>query len=148
MVLQKRKKAPFFGAADKGEKVTVKVGDAAGEATAGEDGRWKLFVDTRNLSGPVEVSVKGNNSIAIKNVLIGEVWVASGQSNMEMSVGGSKDADMEIASANYPEIRMFTVEKATAMEPAKDIKGKWEVCTPEVTAHYSAVGYFFARDLP
>jgi sialate O-acetylesterase len=147
MILQRMEKAPFFGTADKGEKVTVKVGDASAEGTAGDDGKWKVFVDTRNAQGAVAVTVAGNNSIAIKNVLIGEVWVASGQSNMEMSVGGSKDADLEIASANYPEIRMFTVEKATAMEPAKDVKGKWEVCTPAVTGHFSAVGYFFARDL-
>jgi sialate O-acetylesterase len=147
MVLQKMEKTPFFGTADKGEAVTVKMGEAVGETTAGDDGKWRLFVDTRNAKGPIEVSVKGKNSIAIKNVLIGEVWLASGQSNMEMAVGGSKDSDLEIAAANYPEIRMFTVEKATAMEPATDVKGKWEVCTPEVTGHYSAVGYFFARDL-
>src|SRR3954449_11766205 len=127
MVLQRMEKTPFFGMADKGEAVTVKVGDAVGETTAGDDGKWKLFVDTRNEKGAVEVSVKGNNTIAINNVLVGEVWVASGQSNMEMSVVGSKDADLDIAAANYPEIRMFTVEKATAMEPAKDVKGKWEV---------------------
>ena len=147
MVLQKSDKAPFFGTADKGEKVTVKVGDASGEATAGDDGKWKLFVDTRGVKGAVDVSVAGNNSIAIRNVLVGEVWVASGQSNMEFTVGSGRDADLEIAAANYPEIRMFTVQKATSLEPAKDVRGTWEVCTPAVTGHFSAVGYFFARDL-
>src|SRR3954471_11106419 len=77
MVLQKTEKAPFFGTADKGEKVTVKVGAAASAAaTAGEDGKWRVVVDTRDVRGPVEVTVTGNNSIAIKNVLVGEVWVA------------------------------------------------------------------------
>jgi sialate O-acetylesterase len=147
MVLQRMEKAPFFGTADKGEKVTVKVGQASAEATAGDDGKWRATLDTRELRGPVEVSVAGNNSIAIKNVLVGEVWVASGQSNMEMSVGGSKDADLEQGSSDYPEIRMFTVEKATSFEPAKDVRGKWEVCSPAVVGHFSAVGYFFARDL-
>jgi sialate O-acetylesterase len=147
MVLQQTEKAPVWGTADKGETVTVKAGAAVGEAVAGNDGVWRVVLDTRNVKGPVDVTVAGKNSIAIKNVLVGEVWVASGQSNMEMSVGGVKDADLEIAAADYPEIRMFTVEKATAMEPAKDVKGKWEVCTPQVTGHFSAVGYFFARDL-
>src|SRR5215212_4052010 len=74
MVLQKSEKAPFFGAADKGEKVTVKVGAASAEATADDAGKWKLFVDARNVQGAVDVSVAGNNSITIKNVLVGEVW--------------------------------------------------------------------------
>jgi sialate O-acetylesterase len=127
--------------------VTVKVGEAVGKTTAGDDGKWRLFVDTRNAKGAVDVSVKGKNSIAIKNVLVGEVWVASGQSNMEFTVSSGRDADLEIAAADYPEIRMFTVQKATALEPAKDVRGKWEVCTPQVAGHFSAVGYFFARDL-
>ena len=147
MVLQKGEKTAFFGTADKGEKVSVKVGNASADAVAGDEGKWKLFVDTRNAQGAVDVTVSGNNSITVKNALVGEVWVASGQSNMEMSVAGSKDADLEIASANYPEIRMFTVKKAIALEPAKDVVGTWEVCTPQTAGHFSAVGYFFARDL-
>src|SRR5207248_2121741 len=147
MVLQKAEKTAFFGSADKGEKVSVKVGNASADAVAGDDGKWKLFVDTRSAQGAVGVTISGNNSITIKNALIGEVWVASGQSNMEMSVAGSKDADLETTSANYPEIRMFTVKKAIALEPAKDVVGMWEVCTPQTVPHFSAVGYFFARDL-
>ena len=79
MVLQKGEKTVFFGTADKGEKVSVKVGNASADGVAGDDGKWKLFVDTRNAQGPVDVTVSGNNSITIKNALIGEVWVASGQ---------------------------------------------------------------------
>src|SRR3954469_4278637 len=75
MVLQRMEKAPFFGTADKGEKVTVKVGQASAQGTAGDDGKGRATLDTRELRGPVEVSVAGNNSIAIKNVLVGEVWV-------------------------------------------------------------------------
>src|SRR4051812_37898738 len=111
MVIQKSEKTAFFGTADNGEKVTVKVGDVSADATAGQDGKWKLFLDTRNLSGPLEVSVSGKNSIQIKNAIVGEVWVASGQSNMEWVVANTKDSDLEIPAANDSELRMFTVTK-------------------------------------
>jgi sialate O-acetylesterase len=148
MVLQKSEKAPFFGTADKGEKVTIKIGEASADATAGEDGKWRATLDTRNLpTTPVDVTVSGKNTLTIKNALVGEVWLASGQSNMEFTVSSGKDADLEIPAANWPQIRMFTVEKAIGTEPAADVKGRWDVCTPQTVGHFSAVGYFFARDL-
>jgi sialate O-acetylesterase len=149
MVLQRSQHAPIFGWADKGEKVIVKVGDAAAEATAGENGRWIAMIDTTRVQGssPIEVTISGNNSVTIKNVLVGEVWIASGQSNMEWVVANTKDADLEIGEANDPELRMFTVKKAVAEQPAKDVEGKWEVTSPQNVGHFSAVGYFFARDL-
>jgi sialate O-acetylesterase len=149
MVLQRGAKTAVFGWADKGEKVTVKMGaDVSAQATANDEGRWLAFLDTTNLPAqPVEVTISGNNSLAIKNVLVGEVWLASGQSNMEWPVMASKDADLEIAQANYPEIRMFTVKKAVADQPTRDVEGKWEVATPQTAGRFSAVGYFFARDV-
>jgi sialate O-acetylesterase len=148
MVLQKSEKAPFFGTADKGEKVTVKVGDASAEATAGDDGKWRATIDSRNLPAtPVDVTVNGKNSLTIKNVLVGEVWLASGQSNMEWTVNNTKDADIEMAGADWPQVRMFTVEKAIGTEPAADVKGRWDVCTPKTVGRFSAVAYFFAKDL-
>src|ERR1700709_1356293 len=122
MVLQKSEKTPFFGTADKGEAVTVKVGAAAAETTAGQDGKWKLTIDTRGVNGPVDVSIAGKNSIDIHNALVGEVWIASGQSNMEMSVGGVKNVAEERAAANFPQIRMFTVKKATSDVPLQDVQ--------------------------
>jgi sialate O-acetylesterase len=149
MVLQRSGKTPVFGWADKGEKVSVKIGGASAEAMAGDNGKWMAMLDTSGIDAgsPVEVSVSGNNSIAIKNVLVGEVWLASGQSNMEWVVANSKDADMEIAQGDHPGVRMFTVKKAVAEEPSKDVEGKWEVCSPQTVGRFSAVGYFFARDL-
>jgi sialate O-acetylesterase len=147
MVLQRSEKTPFFGTADKGERVTVKVGAATAQATADENGKWKLALDTHDVQGTLDVTVAGNNSITIKNVLVGEVWVASGQSNMEWIVANTKDADLETATANWPELRMFTVAKAIGLEPARDVVGKWDVCTSETVGRFSAVGYFFARDV-
>jgi sialate O-acetylesterase len=147
MVLQKMEKAPFFGTADKGEAVTVKVGEATAQTTAGDDGKWKLVVDTHAMSGPVEISVKGNNTINIKNAIIGEVWIASGQSNMEFSFNGLKNLAEEKAAANNPNVRMFTVQKATSDTPLTDVKGKWELTTPQTVGGFSAVAYFFAREL-
>ena len=148
MVLQKAEKAPFFGTADKGEKVTIKVGEASAEATAGDDGKWRATIDSRNLPAtPVDVTVSGKNSLTIKNVLVGEVWLASGQSNMEFTVSSGKDADLEAAAADWPQVRMFTVEKAIGTEPAADVKGRWDVCTPKTVGRFSAVAYFFALDL-
>jgi sialate O-acetylesterase len=149
MVLQKSEKAPFFGTADKGERVTVKVADASAEATAGEDGRWRAVLDTRTLApaAPVDITVSGKNTLTIKNALVGEVWLASGQSNMEWVVNNTRDSDLEIPAANWPQVRMFTVEKAIGTEPAQDVKGRWDVCTPQTVGRFSAVAYFFARDL-
>lgn len=147
MVLQKMDRAPFFGTADKGEKVIVKVGTVSDEAIAGDDGKWKLAIDTHSLSGPVEISVAGKNTITIKNAIIGEVWIASGQSNMEFTVSSVKNVDEEKAAANSDQIRMFTVQKATSDTPLTDVKGKWELTTPQTVGGFSAVGYFFAREL-
>jgi sialate O-acetylesterase len=147
MVLQKSEKALVFGTADKGEKVIVKIGSSVADTTAGDDGRWRVALDTRGVQGAIDVSIKGNNALTIKNVLVGEVWVASGQSNMEWTVAAGKDPDLEIPAANWPEIRMFTVTKGVKLEPAADVTGKWEVCSPQTAGRFSAVGYFFARDL-
>ena len=99
------------------------------------------------LGGPYEITFKGKNTITIKNILAGEVWVCSGQSNMEMAVRSSANAEQEIAAANYPQIRLFTVEKKVAEKPLDDCKGKWVVCSPETVGGFSAAGYFFGREL-
>ncbi len=146
MVLQKGK-ANVWGKAEPKEKVTIKLAGKTATATAGEDGAWSAKLDVPKAGGPFEMTVEGKNSITIKNVVVGEVWVASGQSNMEFTMGGVKDAAKEVEEAKFPMIRMFTVTKKVADEPQSDCKGRWEVCAPEAVRGFSAVGYFFARDL-
>src|SRR5665213_4016284 len=109
MVLQQDISAPVWGTAAPGEKVTVKLGDQEASATAGADGRWMAKLASLKTGGPLEMTVKGSNSITVHDVLVGEVWVCSGQSNMGMQVGGVKDRAKEIAEADHPQLRMFSV---------------------------------------
>jgi sialate O-acetylesterase len=147
MVLQQEVPANVWGWADPQEKVTVKLGAKTATAVAGVDGKWsaKLTGLTPGVAG--DMTIAGKNTLTIKNVAVGEVWVASGQSNMEMVVKSAKDADAETKSADRPDIRMFTVARTWQLEPQEDCAGKWEICTPETVGHFSAVGYFFARRL-
>jgi sialate O-acetylesterase len=149
MVLQRGQPVPIWGWADKGEEVTVTIGDQKHVAKAGEDGRWKVTLDKLAVGQPLEMSVKGSsgNTITVKNIAVGEVWVCSGQSNMEMGVAGCKNASKEIAAANFPHIRLFTVEKAKAAQPATDVKGNWTPCSPQNVGGFSAAAYFFGRQL-
>jgi len=147
MVLQQAMKAPIWGWAEPGEKVTVKLGDQTAEATADKDGRWRVNLEPLKAGGPVKMTVAGKNTLAVADILIGEVWVGSGQSNMEMSVRGVNNAQQEIAEAKFPKIRLFTVAKATTDQPQTDCKGRWAECGPETVPGFSAVAYFFGRDL-
>ncbi len=147
MVLQAESKANVWGWADPQEKVTVTFAGKKGETTAGTDGKWSVRLAELKAGTAGDLTIAGTNTIAVKNVIVGEVWVASGQSNMEFTTGGAMNKEAEIAAANYPQIRMFTVKKAAKSEPQDDCVGKWEVCAPDVVGHFSAVGYFFARHL-
>jgi sialate O-acetylesterase len=147
MVLQQDAPAGVWGWADPGEKVTVKFGDKSAETVADDKGKWKVKLEGLATGAPGELTVAGKNTLTIKNVVAGEVWVASGQSNMEWTVSGVKDKDAEIKAADFPQIRMYTVKKNPQAEPAEDTTGKWEVCTPQTVPGFSAVGYFFARRL-
>jgi sialate O-acetylesterase len=97
--------------------------------------------------GPGDVTISGHNTITVHDVLVGEVWIGSGQSNMEMATIRVNNAEQEIASANFPQIRLFTVKKKVSDTPLDDVEGSWQLCSPESVAHFSAVGYFFSRDL-
>jgi len=147
MVLQQGKSTPIWGWADPGEKVTVTLGACKATATAGEQGKWKVALDAMQPGGPHRVTIEGKNTITLEDVLIGEVWVASGQSNMQFSVGGSNNAQEEIAAADYPKMRLFTVTRVTADAPKDDCEGSWGACTPETVPGFSAVAYFFGRYL-
>ncbi|MGB8167508.1 MAG: sialate O-acetylesterase [Chthoniobacteraceae bacterium] len=147
MVLQAETPANVWGWAEPGEKVTVKFGDKSGESAADPAGKWSVKLDDLKPGTAGELTIAGKNSITVKDVIVGEVWVASGQSNMEWIVANSKGAPEETAAANFPAIRVFTVTKNAQAEPQEDLPGKWEVATPETAGHFTAVGYFFARQL-
>ncbi|QDT66060.1 sialate O-acetylesterase [Calycomorphotria hydatis] len=159
MVLQVEKPVQIWGWAEPSEDVSVNVklvdGDSAtslaqGKTQAGADGKWMLSlgqISADHLGGKCEVDVKGDNELTVSNVLLGDVWVCSGQSNMVWTVSNSNNAQEEIASAKYPEIRLFIVANKIAQEPVDDVSGEWKLCSPDSVPPFSAVGYFFGREL-
>lgn len=148
MVLQQATKVRIWGNARAGERVIVTFQNKSAEAVADAQGRWQVFVGPLKSGGPAsELTVKGDNTLTIKNVLVGEVWLCSGQSNMEWPLANTIASAETMAQANYPEIRMFRVEHQTSAEPLADLEGHWVVTTPDEVAHFSAVGYFFGREL-
>ena len=147
MVLQQEVPANVWGWAEPGERVTVKFAGKSASATAGADGKWKTKLEGLDAGKTGDLTISGGNTITIHNVAVGEVWVCSGQSNMEMTVNRTLKPEEEAGAANYPMLRMFTVTKKPAAEPQSDCVGKWEVCTPETVPLFSAAGYFFARQL-
>ncbi|TFF40733.1 sialate O-acetylesterase [Mucilaginibacter psychrotolerans] len=155
MVLQQKTKAAIWGKAQPGKTVSVTTTWSTKKysAVAGADGKWKVMLATPSYGGPYDITVSDGDAITLKNVLIGEVWVASGQSNMEFPVSGWSQVvnyQQELADANYPNIRLLQVEHVTSTEPLEDAKitgGGWLACTPQSVAQFSAVAYFFARDI-
>jgi sialate O-acetylesterase len=154
MVLQEGTTIPVWGTADPGEAVTVTLGDQTAKATGDSSGKWRVDLKSIASAKPLTMTVVGKNTVTFSDILPGDVWVCSGQSNMEFNLGGGKygfggahNADTELPKADQPQIRLFLVAKKIALEPETDVQGKWEVCTPETAGHFSAVGYFFGRDL-
>lgn len=147
MVLLQDSPANVWGWADPQEKVTVAFAGKTAEAVADADGKWSVKLEGLAPSAEGEMKISGKNQLAVKNVAVGEVWVGSGQSNMEWRVSSSTNAEQEIAAANFPKIRMFTVQRAPKATPQADCQGKWEVCTPSTVGGFSAVAYFFGRNL-
>ena len=148
MVLQQGIKNKVWGKADPGEAVTVTLGGQLKSATAGADGAWHVFLDpVMEYGGPHTLTVKGKNTVTFNDVLIGEVWVCSGQSNMQWSVNQANDPDLEKAAAKFPLIRFVSVPQVGVQEPQWNFKGAWHTCSPETVGEFSAVGYFFGRQL-
>ncbi|MCK5272711.1 MAG: hypothetical protein KAJ52_09030 [Sedimentisphaerales bacterium] len=149
MVLQQGPGAPLWGWADPGEKVTVSGNwqSKPWRTTADSNGKWQVRIDSPKNGGPYVITVTGENTITIKNVICGEVWVCSGQSNMGMRVGGTNNSKQEIAAADYPDIRLFAVARKVADQPQDDCRGRWSICSPETIAGFSATAYFFGREL-
>ena len=131
MVLQQGQPVPVWGWADKGEAVTVSFAGQTQKTAAGEDGKWSVKLTPLTASDkPAELTVSGKNKIELKDILVGEVWVCSGQSNMEFAVKSGKNSAKEIETANFPKIRLFTVQKSIKLEPQQDTVGKWAACSP------------------
>jgi sialate O-acetylesterase len=148
---------PVWGHADVGEKVTVELGGHVAETTTGIDGKWKLYLGPLDAGGPFEMTVSGRNKVVLKNVLVGEVWICSGQSNMAMEVENCQNARQEMAAANYPMIRQFQVKRAKSLHPLEDVSpvdnpkagwlNSWELCDTESVRHFTGTGYFFGLNL-
>ncbi len=147
MVVQQQMPVPVWGWASPGEKVTVSLGDQTADTTADKDGRWSVKLGALEAGGPLCLVVRGENTLQIDDVLIGEVWLCSGQSNMAMTVSRAANFEQERAAANLRKIRMFTVERRTAETPQDDCKGFWKVCSPETVGSFSATAFFFGRTL-
>ncbi|MFA6568279.1 MAG: sialate O-acetylesterase [Victivallales bacterium] len=147
MVLQREKNVPVWGLASPNEKVTVKFNSQVKETAADSSGRWQIALDPMQAGGPFKMEVRGGNTLAFDNILVGEVWICSGQSNMQMSVKSSNDSDKEIAAAAYPEIRLFSVPLTKNDFPQGDVKSDWKVCSPETIPAFSAAAYFFGREI-
>ncbi|MBN2775281.1 MAG: sialate O-acetylesterase [Prolixibacteraceae bacterium] len=148
MVLQQGIEIPVWGWADPGERVNVTFNNSTERIRADKEGKWRVSLPVQEYGGPYIMTITGNNSITFKNVMIGEVWVCSGQSNMEFRVSQAINAEEEIKDAKYPNIRLFTVPRIIAQFPQDDISsGEWVECSPETVGGFSAVGYFFGRNL-
>jgi len=159
MVLQSDMPVPIWGTAEPAEKITIKFTGQTKSATADASGKWMVRLTKLKPGGPFEMTIAGNKPgeapIVVKDVLVGEVWLGSGQSNMDFTVAttprhyfaGVKNEADEIAAANYPSIRMFTGAWKNSYDPQTEISGAWLIVTPENVKEMSAIGYLFARDM-
>ncbi|MBP7504655.1 MAG: hypothetical protein KA780_04360 [Prolixibacteraceae bacterium] len=148
MVLQQEQPLPVWGWASPRERITVTMGTTTQRTMAGKDGKWKVTLPARKAGGPFTLTVSGKNRITLEDILIGEVWICSGQSNMEWPLASVNNAAEEIATADFPEIRLFQVPKKVAQLPLDDLDaGEWTICTPATVERFSAIGYLFGRQL-
>lgn len=154
MILQRDTKVAIWGTADAGEKISITFNNQKVNTTADANGNWKVSLAKLSASGPYVLTASGKNNISIQDVYVGEVWLCSGQSNMDMTVAredrywcGVINEKEEVANANYPTIRVFDVDFTPNQTEQKEVKGKWEIVTPQTVGHLSAAAYFFARDL-
>jgi sialate O-acetylesterase len=148
MVLQRETPLPIWGWADPGEQVTVTFRDTTMTATADAGGNWGVKLPPVPASNsPSIMTISGKNTIKLLNILIGEVWVGSGQSNMQWPVSAATNAAEEMVAANYPQIRLFLVPLVPSGTPAKTVNAHWTPCSPRAVPEFSAVLYFFGREL-
>ncbi|MCP5520233.1 MAG: sialate O-acetylesterase [Verrucomicrobiales bacterium] len=147
MVLQQGKPVPVWGWADAGEEVTVSFLKQSAATRAGADGKWRVHLKSLKAGGPFTFKVTGENEIVLTNVLVGEVWICSGQSNMEWPLSRSYESADDIANSTNPQLRLFQVPKLKADEPVAEVKATWQLSGPDTVPGFSAVGYYFGRAL-
>ena len=163
MVIQRGMRVAIWGTADPGERVTVTLNNQQVADTANDEGQWRVSMGPLSAGGPFTMTIAGRNTLTLHDVLVGEVWICSGQSNMKMWVGpgdpepgwnpgswhspGAANYQDEVTQADYPMLRLFTVEKSVASKPQRDVKGHWAAARPQSVYDFSAVGYFFGREL-
>lgn len=148
MVLQRNGLIPVWGWADANEKIEVRFNNQVKSVKAGKNGKWLIRLDAENAGGPYDMTIKGKNTVQIRNILVGEVWLCSGQSNMEWTVGQSMNAKQEIAAANNLFIRHIKIQRDISSLPQNDINaGDWQICDSTTVANFTGVGYFFAKNL-
>lgn len=147
MVLQQGMPVRIWGWADPGEKINLSFSEQWKTAVTNEEGKWSVLLDELNYGGPYEMIITGENEIILHNILVGEVWVSSGQSNMEWPLSLTQNAEQELLLSNYPKIRLFKVRRKAASEPSDDCIGNWDICEPVTVSGFSAVAYFFGTEL-
>jgi sialate O-acetylesterase len=150
MVLQQNASVKMWGSGKTSEPISVTTSWNQKKYISKVDvnGKWTMEIETPIYGGPYEIKISGYNEIVLKDILIGEVWVVSGQSNMEWSAAsGIDNAEAEVQKANFPKLRLFTVNHATASSPQNNLSGDWKVCTPESMRNFSAIGYYFAKHI-
>ncbi len=148
MVLQRDQPDKVYGTADPGEEVSVSIAGQSKTTKANDQGRWSVTLDPLKTSTePLSMTVKGKNTLTFDDILVGEVWLCSGQSNMGFNLGSAYDADLEALTAKFPNMRLISVPQVGTQEPQDDFNGHWEPCTPESARSFSAVGFFFGRQL-
>jgi len=152
MVVQRDRPIIVWGWADPGENVTVRFASESGKAQANANGEWRVTLAALKAGGPFTMAVSGSSSLEFTNVMVGEVWLCSGQRNMEMGIGASKDGAQEISAANHPNIRLLMVANLWTPQPQTNFEGVWKVCTPTTVAEsgwggFSAAAYYFGREL-
>ncbi|MDQ8196428.1 sialate O-acetylesterase, partial [Coraliomargarita sp. SDUM461004] len=147
MVLQREQINPVWGTADADEVVTVQIGGQSHSTVADADGNWRVDLTPLEVGGPYTLHVAGDNAVTFEDVLVGEVWFCSGQSNMELNLDTVNHADVELADANNAQIRLFTVKKVATQELQDDLGGEWVLSTSASAGQFSAVGYLFGKRL-
>ncbi|PWT88272.1 MAG: sialate O-acetylesterase [Blastocatellia bacterium] len=148
MVLQRERAVPIWGRADAGEVVTVHFGTQTKKITADKDGKWIVHLDPlRANASPARLTIEGHNKIEIEDILVGEVWLVAGQSNMQRLLSETANGEAAIAAANHPQIRLFNVSRQVAFKHAPPPLGDWRACTSESVKEFSAAGYYFGVEL-
>ncbi len=148
MVIQRDKKVPVWGWSTPGSSVTVSINGQTGSTVVDNQGRWRIEIGPLPAGGPYVLEIVGESSVAsIEDVLVGDVWLCSGQSNMEMPVRRTDNAEREIAESSHPKIRLFQVARKIAKTPFPTVTGEWEICGPQSVGRFSAAAYYFAREL-